>query len=659
MATLGFLGLAILFAAVNSSAAPQGRAFKYYSYLEVVEQVQELGAKFPDLVEVFDAQSRYGLPSPGYCGNQECKQWVVRITNRTTLPDAERPQVFFSGEVHGNERVGPSTMIEMMKLLVETYTEGSNPWLSRLVDTRDIFIMPATNAKGYYDNKREENHIDVNRDFPIDRNPSECMRTIAGRAVNEVWRENLFQVALTYHGGMQAIAFEWGTVTNQREELRVSPDDVAQLGLGSAMSAFAGAFDAGRYPHGRLNDLVYPVNGGMEDWGYSGSWGGKVRPCNPSTFGGYNASKTTYNDSVLRAFNILVECSDNKTPSPQKLGTNEQILKPEGSGDGHIPRNIRLALLVTDLVQPYIEWAEVSEDNSWFSWEVGGALYVDMTRLRYAFKFENGTIQSATTATQKGPTRWSGGGLYDFPNQPISEKLVTGKDIDLNSTNDVNDRDVWPFAPAFAASIDLPSGAVLINVTAEATVDQAWGTAPDSSTPKIGPQSHMVNARTSSSWAKENAGHKVVGRLIWTSETRVFLSNSTAPSNLATFGPSLQPVYSDAPTSGADNASHSPTEAPSKSLLRTDAPTIAPENDGNSATVAPTPEPTLVDGVPTRHPAKDEAASQWKAPSEDVGALGSLLMFVFWGATAIGCVFMIRNLYKALRRSEQRYYEPI
>ena len=32
-----------------------------------------------------------------------------------------------------------------------------------------------------------------------------------GRAVNEVWREHAFQLAVTFHGGMVGMAYEWGS----------------------------------------------------------------------------------------------------------------------------------------------------------------------------------------------------------------------------------------------------------------------------------------------------------------------------------------------------------------------------------------------------------------------------------------------------------------
>lgn len=114
------------------------------------------------------------MASPGSCGSGPCEQWFAHITNHSTdTPD--RPEVFFSGAVHGNEQVGPTAVVEFAKLLVENYLEGSNDWLRRLVDTRSIWIMPNANAKGFHDNVREENNIDPNRDFPYGQVPSKCM----------------------------------------------------------------------------------------------------------------------------------------------------------------------------------------------------------------------------------------------------------------------------------------------------------------------------------------------------------------------------------------------------------------------------------------------------------------------------------------------------
>jgi hypothetical protein len=123
-------------------------------------------------------------------------------------------------------------------------------WLKRLVDTRTIYMMPTTNALGYHQNVREENGIDPNRDFAY--GTTSCMRTVAARAVNELWLEHAFQLAITFHGGMQAIAYEWGAPDHPRYKDN-SPDDNAQKDVGNAMRDFAGRFQTSFYPVGRLN----------------------------------------------------------------------------------------------------------------------------------------------------------------------------------------------------------------------------------------------------------------------------------------------------------------------------------------------------------------------------------------------------------------------
>lgn len=213
--------------------------------------------------------------------------------------------------------------------------------------------------------------MDPNRDFPYLQNPSNCMKTTAARAVNEAWRSHLFQAAVTFHGGMQAVGYEWGSPNHfGAGGDSESPDDLGQRAIGMVMREAAGAFRGrdvqgdGYYPVDRINRLVYPVNGGMEDWAYAGSWDKAAVPvCKPPTFGGYPAEKTQYNDAMLRAFNILVETSDMKRPTEDTLGKmslqgtgneGDSMLVVEGEGDGHVPRNLRLSYAVLDLLEPYV-----------------------------------------------------------------------------------------------------------------------------------------------------------------------------------------------------------------------------------------------------------------------------------------------------------------
>ncbi len=179
-------------------------------------------------------------------------------------------------------------------------------WLARLVATRRIVIVPTANALGYYRYTRKEGDFDVNRDFPFDYDATQCMRTIGGRTLNEVFREHLFQMALTFHGGTELIGYEWGADSFRGV---LSPDDEAQNVIASSLS------------------------------NYGGGWN---------------------NNSVLRAFNLLIETSNDKTPSSSSLGTSLDVLSETSSGNGHVSRNIRLSLLSADLVEPYVSFLGVN-----------------------------------------------------------------------------------------------------------------------------------------------------------------------------------------------------------------------------------------------------------------------------------------------------------
>ena len=285
---------------------------------EIAETVQQWSKHYSSVLQVTTAQDAYQLPTAG--GTQDCPfdskvtgclNYILIIQDRIAHPttsitddgtsteysaSSQRlPDVLWSGELHGNERVGPTAVLEATQLLLDAalceslprmvlhtsgdaaewamelqrahecrhdlYDRGINDihrkWLARLVTTRRIVVVPTANALGYYQNTREENRIDPNRDFPYDQNdPAACMQTIAGRTLNEIFRQHLFQLSLTFHGGMEVIGYEWGAPSYSG---RTSPDDVAQHAIAQAYSQYAGSFGTTpAYPFGPyVNDDEY------------------------------------------------------------------------------------------------------------------------------------------------------------------------------------------------------------------------------------------------------------------------------------------------------------------------------------------------------------------------------------------------------------------
>ncbi|GMH90771.1 hypothetical protein TrVE_jg6008 [Triparma verrucosa] len=548
--------LFILFIAPSKLAT--AKPFTYPTYDDMVDLLHSTSSTHPRFSSLSTSQSSFSLPTVGTCGasSTPCKNYFLTLQDRTFTSELT-PDIFLSGEVHGDETVGPSTVLYLSSLLatasscvLEHFTDdgdsGSNCiewyslgyvfsdalWLSRLLKSRRIIISPASNALGFSQVKRAENGIDPNRDFAYDQDPSNCFRTVTGRHINEIFKNHLIQLSITFHGGMTAIAYEWGS-PGHNVKGTVSPDNLAQKELTRGMSDYAGTFKGEvKYPYNSMNRIVYPVHGGMEDWAYAGSWDtGYFVECDPTTYGGY--SQGSMGES-LRAFNVLVEASRIKKPSESSLGRWEDVFS--GDNNGHVTRNVRLSLLTIDMAEPYVEvlkfggkdfvdydavaglgagggrnWVEGgAEDGGDVSVEfkVHGCVTVDESIVVTVPGHVNSTL--LWSLQEITPTRYNvifdGAILYD---NIVGAKLNGGKG--RWAEPEKGEGDVFM---GTAGGVGEESSVVIFT-----KVDKSWGEEDRTLfEPKnVGPQSHYVNARTNTEYEKSHAGKKVVGRIWWPS----------------------------------------------------------------------------------------------------------------------------------------------
>ena len=86
-----------------------------------------------------------------------------------------------------------------------------------------------------------------------------------------------------------------------------------------------------KYLNGTMNEVVYPVNGGLEDWAYAGGWeniysGSNkiIKPC--LKFNDHNISIKTDRNHI-RSVLFLVECGDPKDPAEETLGKVKGLLQ--------------------------------------------------------------------------------------------------------------------------------------------------------------------------------------------------------------------------------------------------------------------------------------------------------------------------------------------
>lgn len=138
-------------------------------------------------------------------------------------------------------------------------------WLAHLATSRELIVIPTANCIGHILNKREDagGHaichisavccefsyislfrfagVDPNRDFAYVRHDDHCLRSATARIFNRIFAESMIQVLVTYHAGMVALAYEWGSLNHARPT-DAAPDNEAHALIAKKMREYAGTF---------------------------------------------------------------------------------------------------------------------------------------------------------------------------------------------------------------------------------------------------------------------------------------------------------------------------------------------------------------------------------------------------------------------------------
>ena len=393
---------------INVAFIHTQKEYQHYDYDQIMKIFTDLSKTCSNYIKIDISQNRYNLNSIEGCGeNKTCQNLIVFLTDFDSYT-LDRPVYYISGEVHGNEVLGPSSVTEFAKYFCETYKNKKNSLYHNILKTKLIIITPMTNAYGYYNKKREEkvfypknnsySLVDPNRDFPYfnTNNTSEvCMETIAGRTINEIFNEFIVGGGITFHGGTTCIGYPWGNYIHEEKigdyktKSTEAPDFNAFEQIGQIMQKFSSSKDNEEnnirgYILGDMSSTVYSINGGLEDWAYGG-WENKafklmgnnnlrpIKTCNPESFEPYDMiwsnNYNVYNyqdlyddinyDYKLRCLIYLVEMADKKIPKKEYYGINDFDINNKGdifdfnkttNFYGHIPRNLRMMYPGIDLI---------------------------------------------------------------------------------------------------------------------------------------------------------------------------------------------------------------------------------------------------------------------------------------------------------------------
>lgn len=133
--------VAIIFLLPHFNAA-NNHTFHYYSYDEMLQNLQKLKEKYPDIFTLHSLGKSYG-------GRDI---FMVKISDNVSI-DENEAEILFMAAHHGNEKPGYQFLLYFMEAICANY--GKNESIAYLVNNAEIFIIPMVNPDGVENNTRK------------------------------------------------------------------------------------------------------------------------------------------------------------------------------------------------------------------------------------------------------------------------------------------------------------------------------------------------------------------------------------------------------------------------------------------------------------------------------------------------------------------------
>ncbi len=107
----------------------------YHNYPEMVAEIQQAAADYPDIVEVFSIGKSF----------QGRDIWAAKISDNVAT-DEDEPEVLIDALHHAREHLTTEQALAILRWMTQGY--GTDDTVTRLVDTREIYIIFALNPDG-------------------------------------------------------------------------------------------------------------------------------------------------------------------------------------------------------------------------------------------------------------------------------------------------------------------------------------------------------------------------------------------------------------------------------------------------------------------------------------------------------------------------------
>ena len=244
----------------------------YPTYGDYVAMMYQFQTDYPALCRIVDAGTTV----------QGRSILFARISDNVTDEENE-PEVMHTSTMHGDETTGYILCLRLIDSLLTAY--GTDAYITRLVDSLEIWINPLANPDGTYRSgdhtvygarRYNDNGVDLNRNFP---DPAEGDHPDGNSwqpetvVMMNLAEDHSFVISANHHGGAEVLNYPWDTWS------RLHADDgwYIDICLAWAQSAQAnspaGYLESYLFPDGITNGYAwYRITGGRQD--YMNYWRG-------------------------------------------------------------------------------------------------------------------------------------------------------------------------------------------------------------------------------------------------------------------------------------------------------------------------------------------------------------------------------------------------
>lgn len=191
----------------------ENRSFSSWNHYLTYEQYDSLMHHFNEAYPQFCLLENLGYSVKGRA------IYAVKLGNHAQIHE-DKPEIMFSGCMHGDELVSYLLMVHLIDYLLVNY---NSPEVKQLMDTAEIWICPLANPDGTYfggnnnvmsSTRYNANNIDLNRNYPDPAggdHPDNNEWQPETNAMMLFLNKHNFSLSANFHSGAEVVNYPWDT----------------------------------------------------------------------------------------------------------------------------------------------------------------------------------------------------------------------------------------------------------------------------------------------------------------------------------------------------------------------------------------------------------------------------------------------------------------